>query len=241
MNPRSQHKLRSILERETPVISVYEVRESFSSCSSTSSVYTNISEPRNVYLNTIQLKNANGKVSPASSLQSTDSTVLPSLHKENSSSTQVIQIPPKAKQREPFSLSKVLIIIAMIFLGICALGVGITTVMLIILQPTTTTIITTTTTSTTSTTSSTSTTSTSTTSTTSTTNAVCSTIPDTWYTTSATIPGQCINYTVDTDATPTVLCGCDFKVQLARWSSKYQYPITFVEHFIQAGTPETIP
>ncbi|CAF1551342.1 unnamed protein product, partial [Adineta ricciae] len=188
MNPRSQHKLRSILERETPVISVYEVRESFSSCSSTSSVYTNISEPRNVYLNTIQLKNANGKVSPASSLQSTDSTVLPSLHKENSSSTQVIQIPPKAKQREPFSLSKVLIIIAMIFLGICALGVGITTVMLIILQPTTTTIITTTTTSTTSTT-------------TSTTNAVCSTIPDTWYTTSATIPGQCINYTVDTDAT----------------------------------------
>ncbi|CAF1333548.1 unnamed protein product [Adineta ricciae] len=180
MNTRSQPKLRSIQERETPVLSVYEVRESISSCSSASSVY----------LKTVQLKNANGKISPSSSLQSTDSTILPSLHEENSSSTQAIQTSPKAKQRGPFSLSKVLVIIAMIFLGICAVGVGITAVMLIVLRPTTTTIITTTTTSTTSTTSSTSTTSTSTTSTTSTTNAVCSTMPNTWYTTSATIPGQ---------------------------------------------------
>ncbi|CAF1553941.1 unnamed protein product [Adineta ricciae] len=178
MNTRSQPKLRSIQERETPVLSVYEVRESISSCSSASSVY----------LKTVQLKNANGKISPSSSLQSTDSTILPSLHEENSSSTQAIQTSPKAKQRGPFSLSKVLVIIAMIFLGICAVGVGITAVMLIVLRPTTTTIITTTTTSTTSTT-------------TSTTNAVCSTMPNTWYTTSATIPGQCINYTVDTDAT----------------------------------------
>ncbi|UJR19803.1 hypothetical protein I4U23_022936 [Adineta vaga] len=80
----------------------------------------------------------------------------------------------------------------MIVLGMCALGVGFTALFFTLYKPNTTT---------TTTTTSTSTTSVTTTTTTTTTDALCSTTPNTWYTTSTTIPEQCVNYTVDTDAT----------------------------------------